>query len=283
MFRRQEQTAPPQILKRMPSGGIDLRWQSVAISGKTYWLFLYVIPKGRNENAGALTPAERAKPITRKEIFDGLTLKYSPFTMELYAAPNAITPLHTTTYFDEYNIWDISVKYLRPQEKKGPILLMSGGITHWRSWTLVVLPEGVEGKRVVLQRFLWGGEGGTGVEQKFDRTDPRGFLQVNQEFYEEGKPNVRTVFRWDGFYFVDPEARWFVLGAVSRNRKDVVDFIRKHTATDFAEIIETSRFPRLAPNLYAALLARCRTEKEALEESKRFKNIGVTSYIKRGF
>jgi hypothetical protein len=275
---------PPTVRRRVPTGGISVRWQAVNLAGQTLWLHQYVVPKGRNKyRLEELPPAERAKPLTAGDILRGEQLEPSPFTVELYAAPDAPAPLHAVTFRDECFPAEIFVKYLRPAEKKGPILLLNGGYTHWRSWTLILLPEGVGGKRALVQRFLWGAEGGTGVEQKFEKTDPKGYLQVDQTAYELGQPDKRTTFRWDGYRFVDPAARWFVLGAVSKRRADAEAFVQKNRATDYAEIIETSRFPRLAPGLYAVVLARCRTSKEASEEAKRFKQIGVECYVKQAF
>src|SRR5262249_12447990 len=144
----------------------------------------YVVPKGRNPefaNMRGTTPP--SGPITRDEITPGPILKSSPFYLDLYALADGkpTTRLQSVSYDDEGDFAAMNVKYLQPKVKRGPILLLECGYSHWKHWVLAGFPDGVRGKRSFVQDFLFGGEGDQYLIQTFDKTDSRGFLQVNEE------------------------------------------------------------------------------------------------------
>jgi hypothetical protein len=280
------QNAPSAVRDGMPPGAISLRYETRELDGERVGIHHYVLPKGRHpeyENLrGSPSPTG---PITRDEITPGPILKESPFYVDVYSlAGGKPTRLHSVTYNDEGDISALRVRYLRPKEKRGPILLLEGGYTHWKSWVLLIFPDGIRGKRATVQDFLWGGEGETYILQQFDTTDPRGFLQVTEEEREsEADPIKRRVYRWDGERFTDPEARFFVIAATSKKRAEMDDFLKRKVVVHGAHIVRSDRYPKLTPGLYVVVLGRHRTLAEAREMAKTQKQAGYDCYVKQAF
>jgi hypothetical protein len=280
------QTAPKEALAQMPRGAISLRYEVRDLGGERFGIHHYVVPKGRNpafENMRGSPPP--TGPLTRVEITPGPILKSSPFYVDVYSLVNGKpTRLHSVSYEDEGDLSAINVKYLQPKARRGPILLLECGYTHWKQWVLIIFPDGVRGKRSFVQEFLWGGEGETYILQKFEKTDARGYLQVDEEAREsEGDPIKRRVYRWDGERFTDPQARWFVIAATSKKRSEMEDFRKRKVVVYGAEIVRSDRFPKLAPGLYVVVLGRYRTAAEARLVAQTQKQAGHDCYVKQAF
>lgn len=277
---------PPEARAGMPKGAISLRYEVHDLGGEKFGIHHYVLPKGRNPDFESMrgSPAPKG-PITRAEITPGPILKNSPFYVDVYSLtggkPNR---LHSVSYDDEGDISSLRVKYLQPKTKRGPILLLEGGYTHWKNWVLILFPEGVRGKRAFVQDYLWGGEGETYILQKFDKTDSRGYLQVDEEEREsEADPIKRRVYRWDGERFTDPSARYFVIAATSTKRAEMEEFLKRKVVVHGAEIVRSDRFPKLTPGLFVVVLGRHRTLAAAQEMVKTQKQAGYDCYAKQAF
>jgi hypothetical protein len=281
------QATPKEVLAQIPSGAISLRYEVRDLGGERFGIHHYVVPKGRNpafENMRGSPPP--TGPITRAEITPGPILKTSPFYLDLYALADGkpTTRLQSVSYEDEGDLSALNVKYLQPKAKRGPTLLLECGYTHWKHWVLAGFPDGVRGKRSFVQDFLFGGEGGTYVLQRFDTIDRHGFLQVDEESCEgEGDPVKRYVYRWDGERFTDPEARWFVIGATSKKRAEMEDYLKRKVVIHGAHIVRSDRYPKLAPGLYVVVLGRYRTAAEARLVMQTQKQAGHDCYVKQAF
>jgi hypothetical protein len=281
-----QESIPLAVRSQMKSGGISLRFEKLTLDGEAVYLHHYVVPKGRNQALEDFTGRKpRTGAITRDEITPGPILKSSPFYVDLFVEASGAWPrLHSLSYRDEGDISEILVKYLQPRSKRGPILLLSGGYTHWRRWVLLGFPEGIRAKKTFVQDFLHGGEGDYYVFQKFEKTDPRGYLLIDEETQndENSKPQ-RAVYRWDGERFTDPEARWFIIAASSKRREEMDAFVDRKELIGTAEVTRSNRFPKLAPGLWIVIIERCRTQKAATESASLRRKAGLDCYAKQAF
>lgn len=195
--------APAAVRAALRPNAISLRWEKRDLGGEAVYLHLSVVPKARNKYApNAPEPGHEKDPITRADITPGMALESSPFVLEVWtrAPDGTLRRRHALPFTEEGDVVEITTRWLEPKAKRGPILLLHFGTTHWHRWLLAIFPDGVRGKRALQQTFLWGGEGETGVTQRFDSVDLRGVLQVRETRYDDGKITRRT-YRWDGSRF----------------------------------------------------------------------------------
>lgn len=283
-----QENIPPAVRSHRKPGGISLRFIKQSIEGETVYLHSYVIPKGPNqdfENYVGRKPG--IGPITRDEILQGMPiLESSPFFIDLFAeAGGSWQLLHSLSYLDEGDSSKILVKYLQPRTRRGPILLLTRTNPHWKRWVLLGFPEGIRGKQTLVQDFLYGSEGNFFyTEQKFEKTDSRGFLVIEEETREgeENKPQ-RVTYRWDGERFTDPEARWFVIAATSKRKDEIEAFITRKQMRGTVEITRSERFPKLVPGLWIVIMERCRTRKAATCSVNLRRKAGLDCYAKQAF
>lgn len=278
---------PKEVIALRKPHAITVRWQWLRLGTEGVWLHVYVIPTARARYSPQPPPPGHEKdPITRKDIFPGMALEPSPFYVEVYTETknNKVTRLHRNAFTNESDVSSVAVQYLRPAQKTGAVVVLEGGFTHWRQWTLVGFPNGFRGKSSFVQTFLWGGEGDISVEQTFDKTDERGFMQVSEKSSEDGgKHEKRIVYRWNGQRFVDPDARYFVIGAATPTRAECEEYVRTNHREGEVEILQSDKFPNLKPGLFFVLVERTRTMKEAEEQVKLWKTRGLSTYAKRAF
>lgn len=283
---------PPEALALMPPKAISLRWEPRDFGGERVWFHHYVTPRGRSKTGGAAAAGDKpdtTTPITRKDIFVGPALETSPFTLDLFARKTAdgkLTRFHTATYLDESDVSAITVKYLQPKKKLGPLLLLESGFTHWKSWHLIGYPDGVRGKRHFVQTFLWGGEGAAYIGQRFDKTDRRGFLLVEEVSKEDEFAREKTIlYHWDGERFTDPQARYFVIAASLKTWAEAEAFVKKAALTlpGSVEIVLSDRYPKLRPGMWVVILFRCRTQQEANGYARGQNDSGRECYVKRAY
>jgi hypothetical protein len=275
---------PPEAIATLRPGAISLRWESKEINGEKIWLHLSVVPKGRHPN-NPIEPALAKAPIKREDITEGPVLKESPFTLDIFATGKngKLTRLHTLTYLDEGDISGITLKWLQPAQKQGPLLLIEGGYTHWKWWRVLGFPNGVRDKKQFDQYFLWGGEGDIYVTQRFDKTDKRGYLVVEETSANESHKERTYRYTWNGEQFTDQEANYFLIAATTKTRAEAEEFVKKHGFGDQVTVLPTSRYAKLAPGLFAVVLGRYHTQKEANEESAFWKKNGTDCYAKRAY
>lgn len=278
---------PSVALARMPKGAVSLRFETRQIGADTVGLHLFALPKGRNPNAANLpTAAQKQPPITRAEILTGGdVLNPSPYFADIFTRDGSTWTLrHRAEFSDTGNPGLLSVKYLRPVRREGPIFFLDGGYSHWKRWVLIVLPGGIRSGKAFVQAIPWGGEGEYSYSvPRFDTTDAHGFMTINEvNRTDEKTPEVKRTYRWNGERFVDRSARYFLIADVSKNRAEAEAACKK-LGIDSAEVVRTSGYSKLKPGLYAVVLSRLRTSAEANQRRQEQTKAGIPCYVKRAF
>jgi hypothetical protein len=281
-----QESIPSRVRSRMKPGGISLRFEKRTLDGETVYLHHYVVPKGRSQDYETYTTQKPPSgPITRDEITPGPILKISPFFVDAFIEEGgAWRQLHSLSYWDAGITDTILVKYLQPRLRHGPILLLSRRQPHYLGWILLGFPDGIRKEKSFVQQFVSFGEGDYYAMQKFEKTDPRGYLLVEEESREgeESQPQ-RVTYRWDGERFSDPQARWFVIAAASKRKEEMDAYLERKQLIGTVEVTRSDRFPRLAPGLWMVIIERCRTQKAAIESVSLRRQAGLDCYAKRAF
>jgi hypothetical protein len=280
-------SAPSVTLDRMPPGAVSVRFETYQIGADTVGLHLFVLPKGRNPNAAIPPePGKANSPITRAEIIASPdALKTSPFFADVFTRDSDTwTPRHRVEYLESGNPNAITIKYLRPARREGPIFFLDSGYSHWKNGVLIVMPQGVRSGKAFVQSFAWGGEGEFNyIVPHFDTTDNRGMLQVTEvSRIDEKTPETKRTYQWNGERFVDRTARYFVITKSAKTR-DAANVYNKKLGMDTTEIIATSQYSLLEPHLFAVVTGRFRTLAEATQRMQELKKAGVDCYVKRAF
>ena len=252
---------PSAALRVMPQKAISLRWQKLPTDAKNaIWLHIYCVPTGRDPQLKYLG-MEKTGPITRGDITTGPSLKASPFWLDIFADANAKRRLNSVKFEENKDVQDIVLRWLEPKTKRGPVLLMNFGYTHWYEWQTFTFARGWSGA-AHAQTFLYGGEGDIYSDFRFDRTDAQGrLIVVEDEGLENGKTRVNT-YRWNGREWDDPNLKYFVIGSAVKDKSAIEALNRK---MGYGEVVRSDDYPKLRAGYWMWILGRFRTQAEANE------------------
>ncbi len=255
----------------MPAQAISLRWQKLP-TGPTseVWAHVYCMPKGRApelKNMGV----ERIGPITREDITTGPSLTESPFWLDIFADSAANKRLNSAKFEETQDVQDVILRWLEPRTRRGPVVLLKFGYTHWYEWQTVTFARSWA-KPAHRQTFYFGGEGDIYNFLRFDRTDAQGRLIVTEnEGLENGRERT-NIYRWNGREWDDKTQKYFVVGA-SLKTKSAADALQNKRG--YGEVLRSDDYPKLTPGYWIWVIGRYRTQTEAAELVKILdKNIG---------
>lgn len=261
---------PTAVSTRMPAGAVSVRYETLQAGPDALAYHVFRQPRVRKASDLGAGP-----------------LPFQPFFVDVFTVEGGKPVFrYRARYEDEAEPESVTLRWLRPAEKRGPILLVSGGFTHWRRWVLVGLPDGPRTPRSAFtQEFLCGGEGETYLTQTFDRTDGRGQLLVSEEWGAEGRPPRKRVYRWDGRRFSNLDEPFLVIAASAKTRDAVAKTFERvldKTKSDEPRVEPTANYPKLAPGLFVLILDRFRTAAAAEAFARRERAAGIDCYVKRG-
>lgn len=275
--------APAEALSGMTRGGISLRAETRPIGekGAPVLLHLWVVPAGRQSNALG-EPSGKSGPITRDEITSGPSLLQSPFHLDVFTrSGDHWKRINSVAFKQGSDVQEIVTRWLHPRERRGPVLALHFGYTHWHDWQLIMFPQGL-GKPARVQQFSWGGEGGSGVFQRLDRTDARGVMQIEEEehFYINEKLD-KHVYNWNGSQFVDA-ARYFLIGATTKTADEGAAWMKRNKVEN-AFVYDTDNFPLLRRGYAVVILGRYTSVQAARKAQRSFRGRDFEPYVKRAF
>lgn len=252
---------PSGALKLMPQKAISLRWQKLPTEPKNaVWLHIYCVPKGRDPELKNLG-IDKSGPITREDITNGPSLVSSPFWLDVFADANAKRRLNSIKFEEGHDVQDITLRWLEPKTRRGPVVLLKFGYTHWWEWQTFTFARGWSGP-AQTQTFLFGGEGDIYSDFHFDRTDAQGnLIVVENEGLESGKERT-NIYRWNGREWDDKTLKYFVVGA-SVKTKSAADAISNQRG--YGEVLRSDDYPKLRPGYWIWVAGRFRTRAEADE------------------
>jgi hypothetical protein len=276
---------PAEVLSSMPKGAISLQWRQINTNEATgpLWLHLYCIPKGY----AAEFPdpdIKRSGPVKREHITSGPSLKTSPFWLDIFRprATKANTKskgwqrLNSVRFEQSKDLQEIVLRWLQPKTRSGPVLALHFGYTHWHEWVVLTFPRGWT-QQTYVQTFLWGGEGETGVLQRFDRTDAKGRLVI-AETEINGEKKQTYLYRWNGFEWQDPAQKYFLIGASTKSRSEAEAVFARH---GFGEVLWSNHYPRLRAGYYLWVAVRFRSLDEATQRQRALKQNKISTYVQR--
>jgi hypothetical protein len=270
--------APQSALQLMPRGAISLRWQKLETreAAGPVWLHLYCVPKGHAEELQSLD-IKRSGPVKREHITTGPSLKTSPYWMDVFRAQGTTWQrLNSVRFEQSKDAQEIVLRWMGARNRRGPVLALHFGYTHWHEWVVLTFPRGWN-QKAFAQTFLWGGEGEYGVYQRFDRRDARGRLVV-AETDIEGEKSSTHLYRWNGFEWEDPTQKYFVIGASTKSQAEAQAILAKR---GFGEMLWSNNYPRLQRGYYLWVPGRFRTIREAQELVSQLKKDKTVSYVRR--
>lgn len=271
--------APAAAQHLMPKGALSLQSQTFKMPSGEVLLHLYTIPTGHSTEREAMLNEKRTGPVLREHISTGPSLLPSRFWLDVFAKNgDTLKRLNSVPFIEDKDAQEIKMRWLQPAKKQGPVVLMHFGFTHWHEWIVVAFPQGFSGNSTV-QEFFFGGEGETGVMQKFDQTDSAGRLIVKEEEYEEGR-TTKTTYVWDGVEFKDAKTPYFVIGATCKTKAEAEAWIGK-TKQGFAR--PSSHYSKLKPGYWVVVLNRFATMKEATKMASEYQKQKIDAYAKRAF
>lgn len=274
---------PVEALKRMTKGGISLRADERPIGpkGASVLLHLWVVPQGRDPNS-FVEPRDKNAPISREEITGGPSLKPSPFHLDVFARDNGWKLLNSVTFQETTDVRDVETRWLHPQSRRGPVVMLRSTYdAHWSGWRLITFPQGLRGKAYV-QQFGSGGEGGIGVFSRFDRTDARGVMRVEEEeFSYINDRREKHFYNWNGTQFADP-ARYFLIAATTKTEEEAAAFVKRHKLNG-AFVHWTDDFALLRHGYAVVILGRYSSVEAARKAQKTVRGRDFKTYVKRAF
>jgi hypothetical protein len=276
---------PPDIFSQMRPGAISLQLETRKLASYgDVLLHLSVVPKGHSREREVMLGEKRTGPVRREHIDTMPSVEPSPFYLDFFTRRGgSLKRLNSVRFIETKNVQEIVVRWLEPARRRGPVFALRFGFTHWSEWVVITFLQGLNGTASV-QQFLFGGESGTGIAQRFDRVDKRGFMMVQEDSYE---PNEKTkepydqttstiFYYWDGLDFADRAARYFVIAASVKSRAEAEAFVRRHQMEDVAQIRPSSHYAKLHPGYFIVILSRHRNKKEALERAGAYRNEGAS-------
>lgn len=271
--------APANVRQTMPQDAISLRWQKQSVSQTdAVWLHLYCKPSGRSDEAAKMFGLEkRSAPITREEITPMPGIKTSPFWLDVWQnSAQKWQRLSSARYMQDKDVNEIVLRWLDPKAKTGPILLLNSGFTHWHEWDVFTYANGWQ-KTPAHQTFFWGGEGGSGISQRFDQT--RNGRTVIVETESEDERESTHLYRWDGREWNDATQKFFLIGATTRTRAEAEKW---RDEKGWGEVLRSDDFSNLKAGYYIAVLERFRSLKDANERARLLKkDNAMEAYVRR--
>lgn len=261
---------PPGALKLMPAKAISLRWHKLPTSQKSaVWLHIYCVPKGRDpqlKNMGV----DKSGPIIREDITTGPSLVDSPFWLDVFADAKANRRLNSVKFEESQDVGDIVLRWLEPQARRGPVVLLKFGYTHWHEWQSFTFAGGWT-KPAHGQTFFFGGEGGFYNWLRFDRTDAQGRLIVAEDEGLENGGNRTNIYRWNGREWDDKTLRYFIIGASLKDKSAADALLRKR---GYGEVLRSDDYAKLRAGYWIWVIGRFRTNAEATDYIKHLDNHG---------
>lgn len=250
---------PSGALKLMPQKAMSLRWQKLPTDAKNaVWLHIYCVPKGRDpqlKNMGI----EVTGPLTREDISTGPSLVTSPFWLDIFADSGAKRRLNSVKFEGNKDVQDIVLRWLEPKARRGPVVLMKFGYSHWYEWQTFTFARGWS-EPAHAQTFYYGGEGGIYNDLRFDRTDAQGrLIVVENEGLENDATRINT-YRWNGREWDDKTLKYFVVGASVKTKSAAEEIAHRK---GYGEVLLSDDFPKLRAGYWIWVLGRFRTKAEA--------------------
>ena len=258
----------------MPARAISLRWQKLPTDQKNaVWLHIYCVPKGR---APELKELNATGPITRNNITPGPSLLPSPFCLDIFADSAANKRLNSVKFEETQDVGNIVLRWLEPAKRRGPVLLLNFGFTHWHEWQTFTFARGWN-DAAHRQTFFYGGEGDIYNFLRFDQTDAQGRLIVTEE---EGRATGKeriNIYRWNGREWDDKSLKYFVVGA-SVKTKSAADAVLKERG--YGEITRSDDYGKLRPGYWIWVAGRFRTSAEAQEIAREIVKNGDVATVR---
>lgn len=262
---------PLGALKLMPAKAISLRWQKLPTDQKSaVWLHIYCVPKGRDpqlKNMGV----DKTGPITREDITPGPSLVPSPFWLDIFADANANQRLNSVKFEESQDVQDIVLRWLEPKARRGPIVLLKFGFTHWHEWQTFTFAQDWT-KPAHLQTFFFGGEGDIYNWFYFDRTGAQGRLIVAEEEGSENGKERTNIYLWNGREWDDKTLKYFIVGASVKTKSAADEILRKR---GYGEVLRSNDYPKLRPGYWIWVTGRFRTRAEADDIIKHWEDKSV--------
>ena len=271
---RAAEAAPAIVRQTMPQGAISLRWQRV----DKVWLHIYCKPSGRSDEAVNILGIEKKTgPITREEIIPVPAIKLSPFWLDVWQnAAQKWQRLSSAGYMQDKDVNEIVLRWLDPKNKTGPIVLLNCGFTHWHEWDVFTYAKGWQ-QTPAQQTFFWGGEGGSGISQRFDQTRNGKTVIIENEY--EGDKTSTNLYRWNGREWNDATQKYFLIGATEKTKAEAEKWLNEK---GWGEVVRSDDFPNLKAGYYIVVLERFRVLKEANERARLLKKENaMETYVRR--
>ena len=271
---RAAEEAPAIVLQTMPQDAISMRWQML----DTFWLHLYCKPTARSDEAVNMLGIEKKSgPITREEIMPVPGIKSSPFWLDVWQnSKQKWQRLSSARYMQDKDVNEIVLRWLDPKTKRGPILLLNSGFTHWHEWDVFTYAKGWQ-QTPAHQTFGWGGEGESGITQSFDQTRNGQTVIVENE-YEDDKISTH-LYRWNGHEWNDATQKYFLIGATKPTKAEAEKWLNEK---GWGEVLHSDDFPNLKAGYYIVVLERFRSLSEANERARLLKkDNAMDAYVRR--
>jgi len=212
----------------------------------------------------------------------------SPFHFEIWNSPahgEVPVRLNSVEFPEQKDVQEIHLRWLDANTHRKPVLLLHFGFTHWHEWQVLTFPNGWS-SRAFVQEFLWGGEGGSNLSQRFDRSDARGQMIVIEAEWRSEEAGAdaaipkyrRSIFHWNGREWDDATLKYFVIGATENTRASTQKIRDKN---GWGEVLHSDDFPRLRKGYWLWVTQRLRSLKEANASVVELKKRKIAAYARR--
>ncbi len=274
-----QKSAPAAALHVMPQGALSLQTKTFQLPSGEVLLHLYTIPAGHSPELEYIGEAKRSGPVKREHITTGPSILPSRFWLDVFSKNgDSLKRINSVPFIKDKDAQEINLRWLQPAKKQGPVVMLHFGFTHWHEWVLIAFPQGFSGDSTV-QEFFWGGEGESGVMQRFDQTDKAGRMMVKEEETNEGR-TTKTNYYWDGVEFGNAKTPYFVIGASPRSKAEAQAWIGKYKQ---GYVRPSSHYKKLKPGYQIVVLNRFATLKEANAFAAGCRKEKIDCYVKRAF
>ena len=267
---------PPAALSLMPQKALSLRWQKLPTSAKSaVWLHIYCVPAGRDPQLKSMG-VEKSGPITRADVSVGISITESPFWLDVFADSAGNKRLNSVKFEESQDVREIVLRWLEPAKRRGPVVLLNFGYTHWWEWKTLTFARGWNDS-VHQQTFSYGGEGDVYNFLRFDQTDAQGRLVFVEKEGRENDVERTNIYRWNGREWDDVKLKYFVIGA-SVKTKSAADALAKKRG--YGEVLRSDDFPKLRAGYWMWVAGRFRTSDEAQEIAREIVKNGDTATVR---
>ena len=192
----QVEALPRDVIAQTQRRGISLRSGVLKIGPQHRKVFfhLYVVPQRK--------PSLRSKSIKREDVVPGSSIPDSPFYLDLFLPENGkMQKVSSARFIEDGDVNRVEIRWLQPQRRRGPVILLRFGVGDEGEWWLVVFAKGIRAKPV-LQRVSFSSGRDSSCVSRFDRVDSRGFMIIQEEceWFEKGTHKTRE-YHWNGTRF----------------------------------------------------------------------------------